>query len=63
MKKTVLSIFAVLSMAVMSLFAVPGFESYLPDASGQYVYYRDYSFTRESYIGILTYDEATYQVR
>ena len=63
MKKTVLSIFAVLSMAVMSLFAVPGFKSYLPDASGQYVYYRDYSFTRESYIGILTYDEATYQVR
>ena len=46
-----------------ALFAIPGFKSYLPDASGQYVYYRDYSFTRESYIGILTYDEATYQIR
>jgi len=45
------------------LFAVPGFDSYIPDASGHYVYYRDYTFSRESYIGILTYDEATYQIR
>ena len=63
MKKSLLSILAALFLAVMPLFAMPGFDSYLPDASGQYVYYRDYSFTRESYIGILTYDEATYQIR
>ncbi len=35
----------------------------LKDTSGEYVYYRDYSFTRESYIGFLYYDDSTYRVR
>ena len=43
--------------------AMPVFESYLPDTSGEYVYYRDYSFERESYVGILYYDDETFQLR
>ena len=35
----------------------------LNDTSGDYVYYRDDSFNRESYIGFLYYDEATYRAR
>lgn len=48
---------------LFSLNAVPGVESFIQDVSGEYVYYRDFTFNRESYIGILYYDEATYQVR
>lgn len=43
--------------------AIPGFTSYIADKSGEFVYYKDNSFTRESYIGILYYDESTYQIR
>ena len=46
-----------------SLFALPAVSRQIEDASGEYVFYRDYSFTRESYIGFLFYDEATYEVR
>lgn len=42
---------------------MPVFDSYIVDHSGEYVYYRDSSFTRESYIGILTYDESSFQIR
>ena len=61
--KKFLFFFACFLILTTSSFAVPGFTSYLKDSSGQYVYYRDSSFVRESYIGILTYDESTYQVR
>ena len=44
-------------------FALPGVQSYLNDISGQYVYYKDASFERESYTGFLYYDEGTYAVR
>lgn len=44
-------------------FSMPGFDSYIPDSSGEYVYYKDYSFKRESYIGLLCYDNSTYQIR
>lgn len=44
-------------------FALPAVSQSVPDFSGQYVYYRDYSFERESYIGILYYDESTYALR
>lgn len=44
-----------------SLFALPAVSRQIEDASGEYVFYRDYSFTRESYIGFLFYDEATYE--
>lgn len=46
-----------------SIFAMPGFESYIPDSSGDYVFYRDYSFSRESYIGLLCYNDSTFQIK
>lgn len=46
-----------------SLFALPGFTPFVPDTAGEYVFYRDYSFARESYIGILNYDDTSYQIR
>lgn len=62
MKKLFLLIFK-LTLFITSVFAMPGFESYLQDNSGEYVYYKDNTFTRESYIGILYYDDATLQLR
>lgn len=58
-------IFASILIALCSLaaFGMPGFTSFLPNNSGTYVYYRDYSFPRESYIGILAYDDVTFQIR
>ena len=49
--------------ASLNLFALPGVQSPVPDTSGEYVYYRDYSFNRESYIGFLYYDDSTYEAR
>lgn len=62
MKKLISTLFAILSITAAS-FALPGFTSFIPDSSGEYVYYRDSSFTRESYVGILFYDEGTLQIR
>ena len=45
------------------MFALPGVASDVPDASGEYVFYRDNSFNRESYIGFLYYDDSTYEAR
>ncbi len=44
-------------------FALPGVQPSIPDLSGQYVYYKDTTFERESYTGILCYDESTYALR
>lgn len=44
-------------------FSMPGFESYIPDSSGDFIYYKDNTFYRESYIGILMYDNSSFQVR
>lgn len=62
MKKTILSFLTSIILTAAS-FALPGFESYLPDYSGEYVYYKDNTFTRESYVGILYYNESTLQIR
>ncbi len=62
MKKTILSIITTILLTA-SVSALPGFTSFIPDSAGEYVYYRDSSFTRESYIGILGYDESTIQIR
>ncbi len=61
MKKTLLTI--IILAITTTLFALPGFTPFVPDIAGEYVYYRDYSFARESYIGILNYDDQTYQIR
>ena len=62
MKKTILSILTSIIITTAT-FALPGTTSFIPDSAGEYVYYQDTSFKRESYIGILMYDEATYQIR
>lgn len=60
--KKILSFAAVLC-STAAIFAIPGVSPSVPDSSGQFVYYRDYTFTRESYIGIMYYDESTYGIR
>lgn len=62
MKKALLSIL-LFSCILFGAFAVPGITTPIPDNAGEYVYYKDSSFTRESYVGILAYDQATYQIR
>ena len=62
MKKFFLT-FTILFCVAVSAFTLPGFTPFVPDTSGEYVYYRDYSFARESYVGILCYDESSYQIR
>ena len=63
--KTLKKIFLFCSIFFVTnfVFAVPGVESFIPDSSGEYVYYRDYSFERESYVGVLYYDDSSYQIR
>lgn len=54
----------IISLFVTATFsALPYFDSYIPDEAGDFVFYRDNSFTRESYIGILCYDDVTLQVK
>ncbi len=61
MKKILLTIpFLFLALFV---FAIPGVTDVMPTESGQFVYYRDYSFTTETYIGFLQYDKGTYAIR
>lgn len=62
MKRTILSLLTAV-LFVSGLFAMPVFDSYIQDHSGEYVYYRDSTFNRESYVGILTYDESSFQIR
>ena len=58
------SFFSVLFFSLFSyLFALPGVTKKIPDLSGQFVYYEDKSFERESYFGIIFYDEGTYGLR
>ena len=62
MKKLILSILSIFILNA-AVSALPGFTSFIPDSAGEYVYYRDNSFSRESYIGILGYDDSTIQIR
>lgn len=62
MKKSFLA-FLAFAVITFSASALPGVNHFIKDSSGEYVYYRDRSFTRESYIGFLTYDELTYAAR
>ncbi len=53
----------IFALAALSANAIPGVTSAIPDSSGEFVYWRDNSFERESYIGLIYYDEATYGMR
>lgn len=61
-KKSLLA-FSIFLFQFSVFFALPAVTPSVPDISGQYVYYRDSSFGRESYIGVVYYDEATYGLR
>lgn len=61
MKK--LYLFFTLVILNFAAFCMPAFESFIPDTSGEFVYYRDSSFSRESYVGILSYDNSTFEIR
>ncbi|WP_147635175.1 hypothetical protein [Treponema pectinovorum] len=65
MKKNVKSLVCTIIcfLASFSIFALPGVIHSVQDHSGQFVYYKDYSFDRESYLGIIFYDENTYGLR
>lgn len=61
MKRIITSI--AIFLASFFAFSLPAVTSSVPDFSGQYVYYKDFSFERESYIGIVYFDEDTYGLR
>lgn len=44
-------------------YALPGITQEINDVSGQYVFYKDNSFERESYLGVIFYNESTYGFR
>ena len=62
LKKTFVSLFVIFVIAI-SAFYIPGFEEKLPTESGEYVYYRDFTFAKETYIGFLYYSEDSIGVR
>lgn len=62
MKKNSLGLI-VLLLGVVRLFSLSPQAHFLPTESGTYVYYRDYSFETETYIGFLYYDDNTYGLR
>lgn len=65
MKPSIKSLFFtnLLLLFGFSSFALPGVIHSIPDRSGQFVYYKDFTFDRESYLGIVFYDEGTYGLR
>lgn len=54
---------AVFVLFIAPAFSLPGVSADIPDTSGEYVFYKDKSFNRTSYVGFLYYDESTYAVR
>lgn len=62
MKKLIALFFATIS-TIASAFGLPGFVPSVPDASGDFVYYKDETFNREAYIGFLCYNNSTYCAR
>ncbi len=61
--KKLITFLAATAFFLSGLFAFPGFNSFIEDKSGEFVYYRDNSFSRESYIGILSYGSSAFQIR
>ncbi len=61
-KRSILAV-AFCAASVFSAHALPGFKPYIQELPGQYVYYRDMTFERESYTGLLMFDEKTFAAR
>lgn len=62
MKKSISLLFALLLLSVVAS-ALPGVKQYTPDFSGEYVFYRDKSFTTPSVVGFVYYNASTYGAR
>lgn len=61
--KKIVTAFAFVLISTANIFALPFVKNYLEDFSGNFVFYRDYTFTEESYIGFLTYGQGAYAIR
>lgn len=61
MKKSLISVFLIILTTFC--FAVPGIKDSFATSSGEYVYYRDYTFPTETYIGFLEYSDGTIAIR
>jgi len=61
--KSLLTAISIFATTTFSAIALPGVTQMIPDQSGQFVYYKDNTFTRESYVGIVYFDESTYGLR
>lgn len=61
--KSILLASSLFVLTAFSAFALPGVGSYISDSSGQFVYYRDNTFDRESYTGFIYFNDSTYGVR
>lgn len=62
LKKIFLSILLIFILCV-SVFSLPGYKENLPTESGEYVFYRDFTFAQETYLGFLYYGEDSIGVR
>lgn len=64
MKKKIFFNLIIAAVCAVSGFAkIPGVKPYIDDRSGTFVYYKDSSFTRPSYIGFLYYDDSSFGIR
>lgn len=61
--KKIVSLILTLAVSVLNLSALPGFKPFIQDVPGDFVYYRDYTFTSESYVGFLYYGNSAYAAR
>jgi len=50
-------------VSTLCVAALPAVNSYIPDASGEYVYYQDTTFARPTYVGFLHYNSSEYALR
>jgi len=61
--KKLLTILSLALICTIYTFALPGVTQQIADTSGEYVFYKDSSFNRTSYIGIIYYNDSTYAFR
>ena len=54
---------AALFFATAASHALPCVAQYIPDSSGEYVYYEDKSFKNETFVGFLYFNDTTYAAR
>ncbi len=63
MKKQFCSALLAAFLLCASASAIPLVKQYTPDFSGEFVYYRDLSFTSPSIVGVIHYNASTYGAR